>query len=358
MNALWIRVEANEKGSRRVWAMRRALGIPVPHVVGYLTCLGGEIAQHAPDGNVADVEDELLETWAMWDGAPGAFAAAFRAACAPEGRFLGWTETMGELVRRREKDRLRKRTEPKPGGAAEVPRKSAEAPRKSSVRDETRRNETDETSGAEISVEPPARAHDAAPAAAGASSHDERREPDFAPLRAAPLAPLVSRLLRERYRDATAERRRDVARQLAEALTPAGAKLRRGVVVRTTPTTLATAIGLALGERIDNPDRSIFIVLLKCHDGKANLALDAKGRTATEAAAADVRAETAADEREFAQREAAARTWLEQHPDEATEVARRVDLTCPNLPGLAQTRAALTVDLVEQLQAELAGAPR
>jgi hypothetical protein len=186
---------------------------------------------------------------------------------------------------------------------------------------------------------------------------DERRDPDFAPLRAAPLAPLVRRLMRERYGGAARERRRDVARQLAAALSPAGTRIKRGEApVRTTPAVLARALELALAEPIRDPDKTAVVVLRKLQDGRANLDLDGRGRTPTEAAAADEPAARAAAEREFAAREADALAWLEEHPGDAAETARQVDAQRPDVPGVGYARRVLRVQLVEQLRAELAGA--
>lgn len=211
--------------------------------------------------------------------------------------------------------------------------------------------------GADPAPAPPAAAHGDESAGYGDGAlAGGQRDPDFAPLRAAPLAQLVRRLMRERYGGAADDRRRDVACQLVAALSPEGVRVKRGQVVRTTPSVLARALELALSEPIRDPDRTIVVVLLKCGEGAANLALDARGRTPTDAAAEDGAAERAEAERQTARELEEAAAWLAEHPDEAAEIARRVDLELPDRPGLALTRQVRVAQLAAELRAELAEA--
>lgn len=118
MKGLWIRVEAHEVDSVRVAQLSEHLGVEPYAALGLLVALGGQVAEQTPDGHIANVPNATLERWARWSGKRGAFATAVREILQDgEGYLEDWRESMGKLVERREKDRLRKT----PGKGAELP---------------------------------------------------------------------------------------------------------------------------------------------------------------------------------------------------------------------------------------------
>lgn len=112
MKALWIRVEAHDVDSRDISRFAVALGVSKVMALGHSTALAGAIAEHTDDGRIDTVTDEELEQWSRWGGKGGRLAKAVRDHLqAPDGTYRDWTETMGQLVERRAKDRDRKRLE-------------------------------------------------------------------------------------------------------------------------------------------------------------------------------------------------------------------------------------------------------
>jgi hypothetical protein len=69
VKALWIRVDAHAIDSIEVARFAEQLDVDVVTAFGHYCALGGAIAEHAPDGNIADVPDAGL-------GALGALARA------------------------------------------------------------------------------------------------------------------------------------------------------------------------------------------------------------------------------------------------------------------------------------------
>lgn len=69
--------------------------------------------QHVSDGNVSEMEPEIVEEWAGFRGVPGAFHAAFvQHLCHVDGDSItirGWEERYGAIAHRRVKDVVRKR---------------------------------------------------------------------------------------------------------------------------------------------------------------------------------------------------------------------------------------------------------
>jgi hypothetical protein len=124
LKALWIRVDAHKVDSHEVDLLADELEIDVVLALGYVVTLGGAVAEHTEDGNIADVSDSLLERWARWKGKRGVFAPALRRALQNDaGEYDNWHEAMGQLVERRERDRNRKKGWNFRGTSAETPRK-------------------------------------------------------------------------------------------------------------------------------------------------------------------------------------------------------------------------------------------
>ena len=104
----WVRVETNVPDNDKVQGFAAALGIAIPQAVGHIVCVWGKVADHRWTGNLKDVLDDTLETWALWSGERGAFARAFRGAFMRGDRLQGWRDRQGKLIERLQKDRRRK----------------------------------------------------------------------------------------------------------------------------------------------------------------------------------------------------------------------------------------------------------
>lgn len=106
----WVAIAVTIARDPAVHRMAGALRVRIPEVVGLLTLTLAEMTQHAPDGNIADVPDTLLETWASWHGKRGAFAAQFRAELSNEdGLVTAWEKYNGAAIRRAKAARERTR---------------------------------------------------------------------------------------------------------------------------------------------------------------------------------------------------------------------------------------------------------
>jgi hypothetical protein len=103
----WVRIDRGIAGDPKVHQMADGLTLDVPTVVGHLTLVFAQMAEHARDGNVAVVPDAALEAWAYWRGRRGKFAAAFRTTFAAEGVVTGWDRHNGAAIAKAEKDAAR-----------------------------------------------------------------------------------------------------------------------------------------------------------------------------------------------------------------------------------------------------------
>lgn len=104
---LWIRIDANIGRNPTVWKMAEVRGLSAVEIVGHLVMLFGNVAEHAPHGNVSNVPDRLLEEWAGWHGEPTVFAQTFRELFVSDGVIDGWEKRQGKLIERAAKERER-----------------------------------------------------------------------------------------------------------------------------------------------------------------------------------------------------------------------------------------------------------
>lgn len=104
---LWIRIDANIGRNPTVWKMADVRGLSAVEIVGHLVMLFGNVAEHAPHGDVSSVSDRLIEEWAGWHGEPGAFASSFRELFVSDGVIDGWEKRQGKLIERAAKERER-----------------------------------------------------------------------------------------------------------------------------------------------------------------------------------------------------------------------------------------------------------
>jgi hypothetical protein len=119
MAGFWIRVNARLADDPEVRSFARALFPAMPvwlsvHTsCGLLVTLWGRVIDEQEDGRLTDRDDDVLEEWAKWRGDPGAFAALVRSTFLDDAGVLKeWDTYAGPLIRRRERDRVRKRGDP------------------------------------------------------------------------------------------------------------------------------------------------------------------------------------------------------------------------------------------------------
>lgn len=132
---LWLRIDADSPRDPRMGKVGRQVGLSPRHAFGMVVAVWCAMGEHAPDGDLSDVDDALIEEWAGWMPAPrkpaGTFARAFRDAfCDDAGTATEYAAQQGALVLRMEKDRNRHRggDSPEPlgngeGDSEEIPRK-------------------------------------------------------------------------------------------------------------------------------------------------------------------------------------------------------------------------------------------
>lgn len=107
----WFAVSTSVCRDPSVAAFARAVGIDKLQAVGHLVSVWAAIAEHGDEtGFIRDTVDEDLEEWALWRGAPGAFAVAFRAHFQdPDGTLHAWERRNGAMLRKARLDAERKR---------------------------------------------------------------------------------------------------------------------------------------------------------------------------------------------------------------------------------------------------------
>jgi hypothetical protein len=128
----WIPSQAGLRGNPKTRRAARALGIPVPHLVGHLHCLWWWALEYAPDGDVEDFEHEDLADAAGWEGDAEAFVAAlFDAGAKGRAGFLAqengrlvihdWEDNQGSQYRGRILAAQRKRAQREREGVTDAP---------------------------------------------------------------------------------------------------------------------------------------------------------------------------------------------------------------------------------------------
>lgn len=72
------------------------------HAGGHLLWLWASMAEHAEDGNLTKIDDQVIESWAGWDGEPNRFLAALRATgWIVDGVMVGFEKRHREMVAER-----------------------------------------------------------------------------------------------------------------------------------------------------------------------------------------------------------------------------------------------------------------
>lgn len=97
----WVAMDVNLGRDPAVHRIAAELNVRVAEVVGSVELIFSEMAQHAQDGQLGDVPDSLLETWALWQRRRGALAAAFRREfCDESGLVTSWERLNGRAIRK------------------------------------------------------------------------------------------------------------------------------------------------------------------------------------------------------------------------------------------------------------------
>jgi hypothetical protein len=151
----WIRRSVAIADDPRIGALASALKRDVAHVVGLVTCVECKLPHHAPDGNIAAIPPATLEQWALWTGKRGAFDQAFRAHYCLDGVVANWDEDNGapmresqaaaERMRNLRRTRAERSPEPDANGSPQRSQNGSPDVRRTFTSNETRRNETHET---------------------------------------------------------------------------------------------------------------------------------------------------------------------------------------------------------------------
>lgn len=287
MKALWIRIDAHAIDSIEVARLAELLDVDIVTAFGHYCALGGAVAEHSPEGDIAGVPDAALERWGRWAGKRGKFAPAVRQVFQnSEGTYGDWLDSMGKLIERREKERARKSG----GNSTETPRR---LPGNSGA---TGRNGT-ERDGTEV------------PAFNSSTQKTPNSGAGSAPPADAPELPDDVLVFAGRYYPkgvATERRRRDVYRQLCNTLT-VGVKVPKTELVAyaLTPARLAAKCREVMQGRVDNPDRAIVLLLIKLADTTSVAATQIQEQVV----------ERTADEAEGRARLERAYAWLATRPD-------------------------------------------
>lgn len=118
----WIPSQVGLRNHPKTRRLARALGVPVPHVIGHLHCLWYWALEYAPDGDLEDFDSEDLADAAGWEGDPGQFIEALLE-CGSKGRpgFLSrvsgrltihdWEDNQGDGYRARIQAAAKKRAQ-------------------------------------------------------------------------------------------------------------------------------------------------------------------------------------------------------------------------------------------------------
>lgn len=97
----WVAIDVHIAGDAVTHRLAETFRLRVPEAAGLLALAFAGMAQHAQDGELADVTDSQIESWAMWHGKRGAFAAFFRAQlCDEHGCVRAWEKYNGRNIRR------------------------------------------------------------------------------------------------------------------------------------------------------------------------------------------------------------------------------------------------------------------
>lgn len=105
----WVRIARGIKTDPAMHVLAAQLGVSPAECIGLLVGVYVELPDHAKDGDITAIPDALLEYWAVWRGAAGQFATAFRAQMCDDGTVRGWDKHNGAAIREAEANRERQK---------------------------------------------------------------------------------------------------------------------------------------------------------------------------------------------------------------------------------------------------------
>jgi hypothetical protein len=155
----------------------------------------------------------------------------------------------------------------------------------------------------------------------------------------------VGQFLEAFYRGATPERIEQVRQQLRDALSPDGARVRKGETVRANSQAhLDRSLTDTIRQGVRDPDKAIVVALKKLKDPE----LDSRGHTVTEAASDQYKREDKLFTLYHEEKAAAGRKWAKENPDRWKEIEAAVDqqLGNPGAPMYDTIRKTRLADVV------------
>lgn len=106
----WIAIDVHIAGDAVTHRLADAFRLHVAEAAGLLTLAFAGMAQHAQDGSLSSVTDSQIESWALWQGKRGAFAAFFRTQLCDDGGVVrAWEKYNGANIREAQAGRARMR---------------------------------------------------------------------------------------------------------------------------------------------------------------------------------------------------------------------------------------------------------
>lgn len=106
----WVAIDVHIAGDAVTHRLADRFRLRVAEAAGLLTLAFAGMAQHAQEGELADVTDSQIEAWAMWHGKRGAFAAFVREQlCDEDGTVRAWEKYNGANIREAKAARERMR---------------------------------------------------------------------------------------------------------------------------------------------------------------------------------------------------------------------------------------------------------
>jgi hypothetical protein len=95
----WIRVAVAIGDDPDIHELAARLNVPVAQAVGLVVCTLARFPEHAPDGDLTQLRDSLLERWAGWDGERGQYATELRDIFLTDGIWASWEKHNGAAMR-------------------------------------------------------------------------------------------------------------------------------------------------------------------------------------------------------------------------------------------------------------------
>jgi hypothetical protein len=123
----WIRWDTRTPYHKVVGALAEALSVSPATALGHYTAVCCNLGEYQADGRLAAITDTTLETWALWTGKAGRFAAVFRQTCVEDqdgqddqtGVVRGWWRQRA-LLEKQEKDASRRKPAKNPQNPRET----------------------------------------------------------------------------------------------------------------------------------------------------------------------------------------------------------------------------------------------